>query len=155
MSSTYAITLAALVAALLLARLLLPQLPVRRAVRLSTVDAVLLGVGVLGLVFHCTAMFARSVVAAVDPLVPLIDAVNALGAASMVLYIVPALLVLFALRRVYWAALIVLALALVAVGVTMYDGGSLSVHLVAIFISVVVLATVVVSLVIPPWRAHT
>lgn len=34
----------------------------------------------------------------------------------------------------------------------MYDGGSLQVHLTAIFVSVVVLAGVVAILVLPPWQ---
>lgn len=46
----------------------------------------------------------------------------------------------------------VLGLAFTAVGVTMYDGGSLDVHLAAIFASVVVLAVIVAALVLPPSR---
>jgi hypothetical protein len=46
----------------------------------------------------------------------------------------------------------VVLLALTAVGVTMYDSGPLDVHLAAIFVSIVILAGVASTLVVPPWR---
>jgi len=149
MSAAYSITLAAIVAGLVIARLILPQLPVSRAIRLRPVEAALLALGVLGLVLHCAAMFARPIFEAVPAVMPLVDAINALGLASVVLYVVPAVLVLVALRRVHPVSWAVLAILLAAVGVTMYNGGALSVHLVAIFVAVIWLALVVVTLVIP------
>ena len=52
----------------------------------------------------------------------------------------------------YTAAPLVVAVALVAVGVTMYDGGPLRTHLVAISGSVVILAGAAAVVVGPPWR---
>jgi hypothetical protein len=74
--------------------------------------------------------------------------INALGTASIIRYAVPATLVVLGLRRQHPAALAAVALALTAVGITMYDGGSLSTHLTAIFVSVVVLTTVASTLVL-------
>lgn len=118
---------------------------------MSAAQAALVGVGLAGLAFHCGAMFFRRIVA----LLPGSDAVSgdirALGTLSIVWYVVPALLVVLGLRRQHPAAVGVVALALTWVGVTMYDSGPLlQVHLTAIFLAVLVIATVVAALVIPP-----
>ena len=60
----------------------------------------------------------------------------------MVWYVVPALLVVTGLRRLPSLALAGVVVALLAIGVTMYNGGPLDTHLIAIFSGVVVLAAV-------------
>lgn len=153
MSSWFVVSLTLVVAVVLGARLLVPALPLRTvAGRISVTDAVLGGLGVLGLAFHCLAMFFRRLVEPLPGTDAAITDIRALGTASIVWYVVPAGLVLLGLRRGHRVALTVAALAFTAVGVTMYDGGSLDVHLAAIFASVVVLAVVVAALVLPPSR---
>lgn len=153
MTAEFAITLAVTSALILLARFVLPQLPLGRVgVRVSGGDLVLLGVGIAGLTFHCTAMFYRQVFDAFPAAAPLVDAVNALGVASIVLYVVPALVLLTGFRHQHWLALTAMTLALIAVGLTMYLGSPLRVHLVTIFIAVVVLSGEFSLLVIGPWQ---
>lgn len=156
MSTPFLLSLAGVVVVVLGARFLSAGLPLRGlARRITRPDAALLVTGAVGLAFHCVAMFFRRVV---DPL-PGADAaisdIRALGAASIIWYVVPAVLVLLGLRRVHPAALAVAALAFVAVGVTMYNDGPLDVHLASIFASVVVLAVVTATLVLPPTRHLT
>ena len=153
MTAAFAVTLAGVCVFLLLARLVLPQLPLAgRSVRLSGVDAVLLMIGIVGLAFHCAAMFYRPLFDGIGPLAPLVDMVNEMNGASIILFVVPALLVLIGLRRHYRVALAVLALTLLVVGVTMYAGSPLNVHLGAIFVSVVALVSHGALFVIPPWQ---
>ena len=153
MTAAFAVTLAGASVLLLLARLVVPQLPlVGRSVRLSWVDAVLLLCGVVGLAFHCAAMFYRPLLDGIGPLGPLMDMVNEMNVASMILFAVPALLVLIGLRRHYWVALAVLTLTLLVVGVTMYAGSPLNLHLGTIFVAVVALVSHVALFVIPPWQ---
>jgi hypothetical protein len=78
--------------------------------------------------------------------------IDRLGSVSIAWYVVAAVLVLAGLRRQHPVAVVVVALALAAVGITMYDGGSLHAHLVAIFAAVVVLAGCGAFLILPPWR---
>lgn len=156
MSTPFLLSLAGVVVVVLGARFLLAGLPLRGLARRITLpDAALIVVGAAGLAFHCVAMFFRRVV---DPL-PGADAVisdiRALGTSSIIWYVVPAVLVLLGLRRVHPAALAVAALAFVAVGVTMYDEGPLDIHLAAIFTSVVILALIAATLVLPPSRHLT
>ncbi|WP_104193289.1 hypothetical protein [Cryobacterium sp. Y82] len=153
MTAAFAVTLAGVSVLILLARPLLPQLPLAgRSVRLSWVDTVLFLGGVVGLAFHCFAMFYRSLFDGIGPLGPLVDMVNEMNAASIILFVGPALLVLIGLRRHYRVALAVLALTLLSVGITMYAGSPLNVHLGAIFVAVVALAGHVALFVIPPWQ---
>ena len=155
MTAGFSITLAVSALLILLARFVVPKLPVRsRAVRLSVPDTALLGVGVLGLLFHCTAMFSREIYEGAPAVTPLIGLVNSMGVVSVVLFLVPALLILIGLRRQQRGALAVLGLALVAVGVTMYVGGPLQLHLAAIFAATVVLAVLVSLFVLAPRRAR-
>ncbi|MES2094867.1 MAG: hypothetical protein V4531_13815 [Actinomycetota bacterium] len=155
MTAAFSITLAVVAVLVLLARFVLPQLPVKsRAVRLSSVDAVLLGVGALGLAFHCTAMFSRRIYDATAALKPLVGAVNSMGVTSVVLFVVPALLILIGLRHQQRGALAALGLTLIAVGVTMYVGGPFPLHLASIFAATVVLVGLVSLFVMPPWRAR-
>jgi hypothetical protein len=149
----FSITLAVTAALILLARFVLPQLPLTRvAVRISGGDLALIGVGTVGLAFHCTAMFYRQVFDAFPAAAPLVDAVNATSAASIALYVAPALVLLIGFRHQHRVALTVMTLALSAVGLTMYLGSPLRVHLVTIFFAVVVLAALLSLLVIGPWR---
>ena len=153
MTAGFSITLAASVLLILLARFVVPQLPVKsRAVRLSVPDAALVGVGVLGLLFHCTAMFSPRIYEGASAITPLLGLVNSMGLASVVLFVVPAVLILIGLRRQQRGALALLSLTLVAVGVTMYIGGPLQLHLAAIFADTVVLAGLVTLFVLAPRR---
>lgn len=138
---------------LLSARLLLGFLPLRAlAVPVSVADAALVLVGLLGLVFHCGAMFFPGRFDRIPLALTAIRQINRLGTVSIVWYAVAAILVLAGLRRQHPVAVIVVALALAAVGITMYDGGPLHVHLAAIFTAVVVLAGCGAILILPPWR---
>ncbi|TFD59116.1 hypothetical protein E3T39_12245 [Cryobacterium suzukii] len=152
MTPTFAFTLAGASALIFLARLVMPRLPLaKHAVRLSVVDTVLLVGGVGGLAFHCAAMFYRPIFDG-TPFGPLVDMVNDMNVASIILYVVPAVLVLIGVRRQHWVSLAVLALALLFVGVTMYAGSPLNVHLGAIFVAVVALVSQIALLAIAPWR---
>lgn len=156
MSAGYVIALAASVAVIVSARFLVGSLPLRQAAaQLSPTDAVFAGVGMLGLVLHCGAMFFPAVFGDLPGSHRAISEINALGAVSIVWYVLAAALVLLGLRRQHTFALAVVAVALLAVGVTMYDGGPLRTHLVAIFVTVVILAGVVALLVLPPSTART
>jgi hypothetical protein len=155
MTAGFSISLAVSAALIVLARIVVPQLPVTsRAVRLSILDAVLVGVGVLGLLFHCTAMFSRGLYDGASALQSFVGLVNAMGGASIVLFVVPALLILIGLRRQQRGALAVLSLTLVAVGVTMYAGGSLQLHLAAIFAATIALVALVSLFVLAPRRTR-
>lgn len=142
----------AVLALALAARLVLTGPPRRSAVALGTAPGVLLGVGVLGLVGHCAAMFYTDLTQAVPGTSGYVGAVNGMGLASKVLYAVPALLVLIALRRLPVPALAVLSLAFAVVGVTMYDGSALTTHLTAILFSVLSLAACLAGWVLLPHR---
>jgi hypothetical protein len=153
-STSFVLSLSIVIVLVLGARFLISALPSRRHARPVTfADAVLAGVGLAGLGLHCGSMFFGPVVDALPGAGVAISEINAVGTASIVWYAVPAMLVMFGLRRQHPAALAAVALALTAVGVTMYDGGSLSTHLTAIFVSVVVLAAVASTLVLPPRRS--
>lgn len=118
---------------------------------MTLTDAVLSGAGFLGLVFHCAVMFSQSFADALSGASAAVGQINAMGTASIIWYAVPAALVLLGLRRQHPITLAAVLLALAAVAVTMYDGGSLQVHLSAIFVLVVVLAGITV-LALPPSR---
>ncbi len=148
MSAAYLIALAAAVGVTVGTQLPTSPLSLRRlAVPMRGSDAAAAGVGLAGLVLHCGAMFFRSVVEVLPGSGPAISQINALGTASIVWFVVPSALVLIGLRRQHRAVLLVVLGSLVAVGVTMYDGGPLAVHLAAIFASVVVLSGVAAMLV--------
>jgi hypothetical protein len=146
--------LAAAVAVLLVARLVRRRpLLGSRAHSLSVPEAIT-AVGSLGLlVFHCAAMFAPDVVAALDvldgPAAVASDLSDPVGQAA---YWIPAALLLVALRRLWWPAPIGLAAALTAVGWTMYGGFTLDEHLAAIAVAVIGIAAVVAALVSSPGR---
>lgn len=151
MSAPYVVALSIVVGVVLASRLLVPALPVPRlARRLTVVDALLLGIGLVGLGFHCGSMFFTSIVQAVPGTTRAINEINAMGAASKIGYSVPAVFVVLGFRHQHPAAVILVAVALAAVGITMYDGGTLATHLTAIFIAVVLIAAVVSLLAVPP-----
>ena len=99
-------------------------------------------------------MFSRGIYEGAPAVEPLVDLVNSMGVVSVVLFVVPAVLILFGLRRQQRGALVVLGLAFIAVGVTMYVGGPLQLHLAAIFAATVVLAAVVSLFVLAPQRTQ-
>jgi len=150
-STGYVVLLAAAALSLLVSRFMFASsLRGIAGRRLSRLDALLIGVGVTGLAFHCGAMFLTSTVTAVPGTAAAIMAINAMGTASIIWYVAPAGLTLLGLRRQHPVALGALVLALAFVGLTMYDGSALSTHLRAIFVSAVVLAaTVALALPVP------
>lgn len=151
MSTAYVIALVVAVAVIASARLRIGALPLRGvAVRITRVSAMVAGIGVVGLVFHCGAMFFPSTMGELPGTHRLIGEINAPGAVSQIWYVVAAALVLIGLRRQSLIARVIVALALAAVGVTMYDGGPLRTHLTAIFAAVLVIAAVAAVLVMPP-----
>lgn len=129
------------VVVLLVLRFSVSALPPRGLARpLRPVDGVIALVGVLGLVGHCGAMFYPAVIGLIPGARVYMRVVNAMGTTSVVLYVVPAVMIMIGLRRQHPAAVVLLAASVLGVGITMYDGGSLNVHLTAISIAELVLA---------------
>lgn len=154
MSTSFVLSLITVVAVAMCARLGLGGLPLRNlAERLSVGDAVISGIGLLGLAFHCGAMFFTGLVEAIPGAPGPVETINALGTASIVWYIVPSVLLPAGLRRLHWSGVMAVSLTLIAVGVTMYNGAPLDVHLATIFAAVLVLALVAVTLVLSPTSA--
>ncbi len=147
MSLPWTLSLVATIAIAMVLRITSRQLPLPSARPVSAAQLAALGFGVLGLVGHCTAMFFTHLAQAVPGSGGYIDGVNGMGVTSMVLYAVPALLVIAGLWRVARWALATVVATLVLVGVTMYNGGPLTVHLVAIVLSVIALAGTMAALV--------
>ncbi|WP_411284521.1 hypothetical protein [Lapillicoccus sp.] len=145
MSTTFLLGLLAIPAVALALRLT-TELPSRRAHTMPGLDLALLVLGAVGLVFHCTAMFFPAQTALVPGTGPAAAAVNDFGTASMLLFVAPSVLVLVALRRVWLPALVVLAGTLAAVGITMYVGSPLDLHLSTIAAAVLVLSSVAAGL---------
>jgi hypothetical protein len=156
MSNRYVITLALVVVGAFVARLVLPFLPVRRlAVRLSPIDLTLVVVGSLALGFHCGAMFFRPAVVAVPGGLWAIRVIDPMGTPSITWYALAAAVVVVGLRRQHPAALVAAGCSLAAVGYTMYNGGTLRVHLDAIFVAVLLLGVAAAGLALPPWRGES
>ncbi|MET3919094.1 hypothetical protein [Arthrobacter sp. UYEF20] len=155
MPTEFAVGLAVVALLLLLLRLLVPGLPpVGLAVQLAAVDFALAAAGLLGLMLHCASMFYQPLVAFIPGSAAVTEQINSMGTASVIWYVVPALLLLAGLRRQKPVVLTVLAASLLAVGLTMYSGGPLSIHLAAIFASGVVTAAIMFLLVLPPWQVQ-
>lgn len=153
MPPALAILLIATPVLLLGARAVLPGLPWKRYARTSTwLDIVLLTLGALGLVMHCVAMFYRDLIDAIPGTGGYARAVNEMGWVSITLYVLPAALVLAGLRRQHPLALAIVVITLVAVGVTMYDGGPLTIHLATIAAAALALALTTALLVRLPRR---
>lgn len=143
MPALYVVSLAGVVAALILVRLAVRWRPGRRWARsITTADLVLVIVGLLGLAFHCTAMFYRGAVSVIPGTQSVVAAINAMGLTSVLLFVAPAVLLVIGLRRQHVAVVTLELASLVGVGITMYDSGPLFSHLAAIFLSVVVLAVI-------------
>ena len=150
MSAPFVVALSLVVGVVLASRLLFSELPLPRLARpLTVVDALLLAIGLAGLGFHCGSMFFRSIVEAVPGTTRAINDIDAMGTASKIGYSVPALLVVLGFRHQHPVAVALVAAALTAVGITMYDNGALATHLTAIFIAVVLIAGVVSLLALP------
>lgn len=98
------------------------------------------------LAFHCTAMFFPRTVGVVPGLESPTMIVRTLGIGSKLAYYLPAAALLVGLRHVWWPALIALAIALLAVGYTMYGSG-LTAHLTALAAAILLGALVVTGLV--------
>ena len=156
-STGFLIALGLAVATLVAARLFLAGLPLRgRATTLRFSEVGFVGVGLAVLTFHCVALFFASVAARLPGTGDVVSDIRALGTASVLWYVAPAVLVLLGLRRLlHWGAQIVTVIVLLSFGVTMLDGGPIYQHLFALFISVVALAAMLASLVEPPSRSTT
>lgn len=101
----------------------------RRAVRVPPQLLAVAALAALALVFHCAAMFFAPWTDAVPGLQSPGEAVRGMGPASRWAYAVPAAVLVLALLRVWWPALLVLAATLTGVGVTMYGPYPLATHL--------------------------
>lgn len=153
MSTGYLISLAASFAIVLGARFVFASLPLRRVATPMTIgDAIFAVAGIVGLLFHCGAMFFRSAVSVLPGTHTLIHGIDAMGTFSIIWYVVAAALLLLGLRHQHPIMVVAMVLALTGVGTTMYDGASLQVHLASIFIFVVTLAGIAAIAVLPPWR---
>ena len=156
MSSGFLVSVAAVVVVALGSRLTLAAVPLIRLARaITALDAGVVGVGLLGLGFHCGAMFFRSMAERLPGAEPTIRQIDALGHASVAWYVGPAVLTVLGLRHQHPIEPAGVGLSLASVGITMYDGSTLQTHLTAIFISVVVLASVLALLVRPPSRRRS
>ncbi|MCZ3386635.1 MAG: hypothetical protein LH630_06650 [Actinomycetia bacterium] len=153
MSIPYISSLAVLVILAVSARFALPGLPLsQKANRISAADAVLIGLGVTGLLAHCMAMFFPELVDPFPWTTTATTQIRGLSTASVVWFVVPCCLVLFGLRRIHQAAFGAVAVSLVGVGISMYNGGSLAAHLGWIFVLVLVMVAVAAAFVLPPRR---
>lgn len=154
MPTPLVVTLLVVVVVLVALRLSVRALPLRRWSRpIRPVDLGLAALGVLGLVLHCGAMFFPAVLGIVPGSDGYAAVVNALGTGSVMLYVLPAVLTVVGLRSQHPVAVALLVIVLVAVGITMYDGGPLDQHLAAITAAVLVLAAIGTLLISPPARS--
>ncbi|WP_426997526.1 hypothetical protein [Pseudarthrobacter sp. N5] len=154
MSTEYVVWLAVVVLSLLLSRLLVPGLPPDGlATQLTPVDLGLTAAGLAGLILHCASMFFEPLVSVIPGSAAVITQINAMGLASVTWYAVPSLLLLAGLRREHKAVTALLAAALLTVGITMYNGAALWIHLAAVFAAVVVTSAILLLLTGPPRRA--
>ena len=104
---------------------------------------------VAALAFHCASMFFADWVDAVPLAEGPAGAVRELGLVSQVTYWVPAAVLVFALRRVWTPALVLLAAALAGVGYTMFVPHSLTTHLAWIATATITLVVVATALLAP------
>lgn len=127
-----------------------------RAVPVDRAGLIVAGVAVLALVAHCAVMFFAPLTDALPGGRVVGDAVRGMGATSQWAYWVPAVALLVALRRVWWPVLVVLGVALLGVGVTMFWPFALTTHL-AWLASVILVGVVVSSSLVaaPRWDAQT
>lgn len=146
--------LAVLVGAILVVRLVRrAPLLAGRARRLTVAESTTVVVADVLLVFHCAAMFATGWVAAIGVLdVPAAIVSDLSDPIGRVAYWLPAVALLIAVRRLWWPAPVGLALALAAVGWTMYGSFTVDQHLATIAVAVTGIAITVAGLVEPPSR---
>jgi hypothetical protein len=153
MSHAYVTMLVTVTVVAVVARLVLPMLPVRRyAVRLSVTETLAVVVGAAALVLHCGAMFFRASVATWPAGPSVIRVVDPMGTASITWYAIGAALIVLGLRHQHPLVVAIVAASLAAVGFTMYDGGPLRTHLDTIAVAVVLLVAAVAAFADPPWR---
>ncbi|MEO8329977.1 MAG: hypothetical protein ABI586_08235 [Candidatus Nanopelagicales bacterium] len=153
MSTRYVLSLVVVVVVAIVARFALPNLPLaHKAQRISAADALLVGLGVTGLLAHCTAMFFPELVDPFPWTAQAMIQIRGLGTASIVWYVVPCCLVLLGLRRIHPAALGAVAVSFAGVGISMYNGSSLTAHLAWIFALIVVMVAVAAAFILPPRR---
>jgi hypothetical protein len=139
---------AALVALALLRLLARRPLLAARARTIARGEAVLAGVSLLLLVFHCAAMFAPDVIALLRVLDRPAAVVRDLGdPVGQAAYWVPAAALVVAVRRLWWPAPLATGITLLAVGWTMYGDFTLTQHLVAIVTAGLVVGLAVTGLV--------
>ncbi|KFF59422.1 hypothetical protein JF66_11390 [Cryobacterium sp. MLB-32] len=124
----------------------------RRSVAVGRLSAGVAVVSGLALVFHCAAMFFAPWVDAVPFLQTPAAMVRSMGTGSQIAYWLPAATLLLAWRRVWWPALVALAIILVGVGVTMYWPYPLGVHL-AWLTAVVIVGTLIPTMLLRGPRA--
>lgn len=127
------------------------------AVRLGWPALTIGASAIVGLVFHCVAMFVPRLVPPLAPLQALSRGITELGVHSQFAYWLPAVVLLVALRGLAWPMLAALAVALLAVGATMFWPVPLAIHLTAIFVAatlVIVLATQFVTFRSTPHHPH-
>jgi hypothetical protein len=101
----------------------------RRAVPLTRTEFVVAVVSLVALVFHCAAMFFAPWTDALPGGEFLGEPIRRLGTVSHWTYWLPAGALLLAVRRLWWPAPVVLAVALAGVGITMFWPYSLVSHL--------------------------
>ena len=101
----------------------------RRAVPLTRTEFVVAVVSLVTLVFHCAAMFFAPWTDALPGGEFLGEPIRKLGTVSHWAYWLPAGALLLAVRRLWWPAPVVLAIALAGVGITMFWPYSLVTHL--------------------------
>ncbi|RAX45490.1 hypothetical protein DQ354_10420 [Arthrobacter sp. AQ5-06] len=97
-------------------------------------------------------MFFEPLVSVIPGSAAVITQINAMGPASVAWYAVPSLMLLAGLRRENKAVSALLAAALLTVGMTMYNGAALWIHLAAVFAAVVVTSAILLLLTRPPRR---
>ena len=122
----------------------------RRAVPIGPVGLAVAAISSVVLAFHCAVMFFAPWTDAIPGAQPLGRVIRDLGTASQWSYWLPAAILLLALRRVWWPALVLLGATLVGVGITMFSTYSLATHLAWLAAAVLTLILVAVSLVDRP-----
>lgn len=121
----------------------------RRAAPLRRVELLLAFAALIALVFHCAAMFFAPWTDALPGGRALGDVVRAGGTASQWAYWLPAVVLLLAVRRLWWPGPVLLAVALAGVGYTMFWPHPLPTHLGWLATAVVAVVAVATSLVGP------
>lgn len=101
----------------------------RRAVPLTRTEFAVAVISLVTLVFHCAAMFFAPWTDALPGGEFLGQPIRELGTVSQWTYWLPAGALLLAVRRLWWPAPVVLAVALVGVGITMFWPYPLVTHL--------------------------